>query len=218
MRAIRLVLVGVMSACAIGRSTLVSGAILPAPSGRSATSEFGGAFVAESLFDGTVSDADVGATVYGVTDNQWAGVGPGPHQIYMDFGASVTASGLAYAQRAGAIGGNNDKVGKIELWFSNSDFGGSLPATPPDAVVTPAIPSPNTGLLLNYSLGGVRSGRYVAASFTALDLSLPPNVNNIGGSELRLTIPEPGSLMMTGLASMIGGAVIRSNRRRGDYR
>jgi hypothetical protein len=211
-RTIRFILMGVISACTIGRSTIGSSAIMPAPTSFSATSEFGGPFVAASLFDATVSDADVGTTVYGVSDNQWAGVGPGPHQVYMDFGTPVTANGLAYAQRAGAIGGNNDKVGKIELWFSNSDFGGTLPATPPDAVVTPSVPSPNTGLLLGYSLGGLRSGRYVAASFSALDVTIPPNVNNIGGSELRLTIPEPGSLLLTMLGSIIGCAMIRSKR------
>ena len=128
-RTIRFIVMGVVSGCTIGMSTIGSGAIIPAPSGFSATSEFGGPFVAASLFDATVSDADVGVTVYGVSDNQWAGVGPGPHQVYMDFGSPVTANGLAYAQRAGAIGGNNDKVGKIELWFSNSDFGGTLPAS-----------------------------------------------------------------------------------------
>jgi hypothetical protein len=211
-RTIRFMVMGVVSGCTIGMSTIGSGAIIPAPSSVSATSEFGGPFVAASLFDATVSDADVGTTVYGVTDNQWAGVGPGPHQVYMDFGTPVTANGMAYAQRAGAIGGNNDKVGKIELWFSNSDFGGTLPASAPDAVVTASVPSPNTGLLLNYSLGGSRSGRYVAASFTALDETIPPNVNNIGGSELRLTIPEPGSLLLILLGSIVGCAMIHLKR------
>ena len=69
---------------------------MPAPSTFSATSEFGGTFVAASLFDATVSDANVGVTVFGVSDNQWAGVGPGPHQVFMDFGTPVTANGLAY--------------------------------------------------------------------------------------------------------------------------
>ena len=119
----------------IGIPTIGSAAIIPAPSSFSATSEFGGPFVAASLFDATVSDADVGTTVYGVSDNQWAGVGPGPHQVYMDFGYASHGQRVGISQRAGAFGGNNDKVGKIELWFSNSDFGGVLPASPPDAVV-----------------------------------------------------------------------------------
>src|SRR5258705_3691078 len=137
-------------------------AILPAPISSSALSEFGGPYVAGALFDGTVADADIGVTVYGVSDNQWAGVGPGPHNLFMDFGATISASGIAYAHRAGAFGWDNDKVGKIELWFSNSDFGSVLPATPAQATVNPSVPSPNNGELLNYPLSSVLPVPYVA--------------------------------------------------------
>ena len=44
------------------------------------------------------------------------------------------------------------------------------------------------------------------------DGTIPPGVNNIGGSELRLTIPEPGSLLLTMIGSIIGCAMIRSKR------
>src|SRR4029078_8231282 len=125
------------------------------------SSNFGFPYVAASLFDATVTDADLGATVYGVTDNQWAGVGPGPHNLFMDLGAAISANGIAYAQRAGAFGGSNDKVGQIELWFSNSDFGSVIPATPAQAIVNPSVPTPNTALLLHYQWGCSSISRYV---------------------------------------------------------
>jgi hypothetical protein len=199
-------------ACLMLFAEIAPAAILPTPISSSASSEFGGPYVAGALFDGTVADADLGVTVYGVSDNQWAGVGPGPHNLFMDYGATISASGLAYAQRAGAFGGNNDKVGKIELWFSNSDFGSVLPATPAQATVNPSVPSPNSGVLLSYPLGSLLTGRYVAARFTALDTTLPPNVNNIGGSELRLTIPEPTAISMLVLVGSVALVVVRSKR------
>lgn len=199
-------------ACLIAITEFASAAVLPIPSSYSASSDFGPPYLASSLFDGTVADADLGATVYGVTDNQWAGVGPGPHNLFMDFGATISANGIAYAQRAGAFAGNNDKVGMIELWFSNASFGGTLPATPANATVVPTVPSPNTGLLLNYTWGSLLSGRYVAARFTALDTTLPSGVNNIGGSELRLTTPEPTAISMALL--LCSGLLVKARHRR----
>jgi hypothetical protein len=130
----------------------------------------------------------------------------------MDFGSAISANGIAYSQRAGAFAGNNDKVGKIDLWFSNADFGGVLPATPAQATVNPSVPSPNTGLILNYPWGDLLTGRYVAARFTALDTTLPNNVNNIGGSELRLTTPEPTTVSLLALIGLVSLAAVRVKR------
>lgn len=208
----RCVLNSAVLTCLLVVPQAVSAAILPVPASYSVSSDFGPPYLAGSLFDGTVADADLGTTVYGVSDNQWAGVGPGPHSLFMDFGTAVSANGIAYAQRAGAFAGNNDKVGKIDLWFSNVDFGGVLPVTPAQATVNPSVPSPNTGLLVNYPWGGPLTGRYVAARFTALDTSLPNGVNNIGGSELRLTVPEPTTISMLALLGAAACAAVRSKR------
>lgn len=198
---------------AVGNAGTSHAVILPVPVSYSVSSEFGSPYVAAALFDGTVGPADLNNTIYGASgDNQWAGVGPGPHQLFMDYGSSVSAAGLAYAQRQGAILGDNDKVGAIELWFSDASFGGSLPATAPQAIVHPIVPEPNTGVLVHYSLGGVHSGRYVAANFVPLNPGISPN--NIGGSELRLTtVPEPGSTVAAIAGTMLAVSLFRLTRR-----
>ena len=92
-----------------------------------ASSEFNTNFAVTNLFDATVTNADVGITLYGNPDGQWAGVGADPFNVFMDFGSTlIDMDGLAYSQR---LGGNPalDKVGRIDLWFSNSDFGGVIP-------------------------------------------------------------------------------------------
>ncbi|WP_442482122.1 PEP-CTERM sorting domain-containing protein [Aeoliella sp. SH292] len=153
------------------------------PTTSTANSEYNADYGVAKLFDDTTfTGADVGVKVYGGGDPQYAGVGVGPMELFFDYGSSISANYLTYAQRAGAIG-NADKVGKVELWFSNTDFGGVVPATSPDADVSVTELS---GVMTPYSLTGVKSGRYVAARLTINDISLDSPVNNIGGNELRL--------------------------------
>ena len=97
-------------------------------------------FAVTNLFDATVTNADVGVTLYGNPDGQWAGVGAGPFNVFMDLGSTVLGiDGFAYSQR---LGGNPalDKVGRIDFWISNSDFGGVIPATPANV----SVPVTNT--------------------------------------------------------------------------
>jgi hypothetical protein len=196
--------------CWMACTQIAGAAILPVPTSSTWSSQYDPSYAGSKLFDATVTNADLGVTSYGGSDGQWAGLGPGPHSLFMDFGATISANGIAYAQRSGAFG-PNDKVGQIELWFSNSDFGGVLPVAPAQATVSPSVPSPTT-LLVNYPWGSLLSGRYVAARFTALDTTLPPGQNNIGGSELRLTIPEPTTISMLALLGSVALAVVRSQR------
>ncbi len=153
------------------------------PPTATANSEFAAAYVVTNLLDdATLTGADIGIKAYGGADAQYAGVGAGPMELFFDYGSSITTNYIAYAQRVGADP-NADKVGTIDLWFSDSDFGGVIPAASPDAHV--AVTS-MTGLLAPYSLGGVKSGRFVAARLTISDVSLNSPQNNIGGNELRL--------------------------------
>lgn len=173
---------------------------------------FGDPFTVDKLFDSVVTEADVNVTPYGGLNGQWAGPGAGPHEIFMDFGSSITAAGVAYSQRLG----NDpvaDKVGTIEFWFSDSDFLGVFPAGVPSSVVS--LTNTTDTILTSYDLGGVYSGRYVAARFTAASL-LPPT-NNPGGTEMRFLapIPEPGTLLLITLVGVAGAAGVRTSRRAG---
>lgn len=162
--------------------------VLPVPIAVTASSEFAAQYAVTNLFDATVTNADVGNTLYGNPDGQWAGVGAGPFNVFMDFGSSLTGvDGFAYSQRLGATP-TTDKVGKVDLWFSNTNFDGVLPATPADASVT--VTNVTTRLFTQYSFGQNEfSGRYVAARFSAPT----GGGGNIGGSEFRLTTNTPGA-------------------------
>ena len=95
-RTIRFILMAVASACTIGMSTISSGAILPVPVSATATSEHSAGFVVAGLFNSTVTDADVGVTVYGVSgDPQWAGLGAGPGGGSTARAEAVTVTGGA---------------------------------------------------------------------------------------------------------------------------
>lgn len=153
------------------------------PSGATANSEFGGNFVVGSLFDdATLTGADIGIKAYDGGSLQYAGVGADPKELFLDFGQSVSANYLAFAQR---VGGDAlaDKIGQIELWFSDTDFGAAIPAAAADKTVEITELS---GRITPYTLGDVASGRYVAARLTISDLSAGQPVNNIGGNEFRL--------------------------------
>lgn len=163
---------------------------------------FGAGFEVTNLFDSVVTDGDIGVTDYAGMDGQWAGPGLGPHDIFLDYGSSITASGVAYSQRAGDIA-TADKVGTIEFWFSDTDFGGVIPGTPADGTAT--VTNVTDSILTEYDLGGTFSGQFVAARFT----SVVGGTFNPGGTEMRLTIPEPGSLALLTLGGL---AMLRRRR------
>lgn len=178
-----------------------------APPVASSGPQYNGDYSVAKLFDASVSDSDVGVTSYGNPDGQWAGPGEGPHEVFMDFGASISTSAIAYAQRSGDLA-DADKIGTVDLWFSDTDFAGVFPADAPDTTAT--ITNPTDTILHPYSLGGTFSGQYVAARFNAATLGIDPN--NPGGSEFRfLAIPEPSSVGIATLAC----AGLLSWRRRG---
>lgn len=118
---------------------------------------------------------------------QYQGLGEEPKTVFMDYGTPVSANWFAYAQRSGGDP-TADRVGKFEFWFSNSDFGGVLPATPADAVVQIADTDARLrdSVLRPYSLSGDRTGQFVALRLTVSGLSEPRPTNNIGGHEFRL--------------------------------
>ncbi|QDV71930.1 PEP-CTERM sorting domain-containing protein [Botrimarina mediterranea] len=118
--------------------------------------------------------------------------------VFMDYGAPVTANWFAYAQRTG---GNPiaDKVGKLEFWFSNSDFGGALPNDAPDSVVNllPGDNRINDSVIRPYSLGGDRTGQYVAMRITETAASgTLTSTSRIGGHEFRL-LDGPSDVVLT---------------------
>jgi len=118
--------------------------------------------------------------------------------VFMDYGSSVSANWFAYAQRTG---GNPvaDKVGKFEFWFSNTDFAGALPSSAPDAVVNllPGDNRINDSVIRPYSLGGDRSGRYVALRITETAASgALTSTSRIGGHEFRL-LDGPSDVVLT---------------------
>jgi hypothetical protein len=165
-------------------------AVVAPPVSVTASSEFAAEFAVSNLFDATVASADIDLTPYGQGDGQWAGVGVGPFDVFMDFGSTVSdIDGLGYSQR---LGGNPvlDKVGRIDLWFSNSDFGGAIPGTAPNASVQ--ITNTTNTVFTQYTFGPTSfDARYVAAQF----FSTPgATAGNIGGSEFRLLTDTPDVL------------------------
>lgn len=171
------------------RPALANPVILGSPS------QFDASFAAANLFDGS------GELGLSANNNQWAGLGGGPHTIDFDFGTAVSVNALGYAQRQG---GNPavDKVTSVSLYFSdiNGVFGGV-----PNTVLS--ITNVTDNLLTEYSLGSAQSGRYLRAVFTG-------NGGNPGGSELRFygaVVPEPAAGLLTFLAS---GALLARRRRK----
>lgn len=160
----------------------------------------------EKLFDDTFLDgSDINVDLFTLnyadgnifppgTVAQYAGMGEEPKTVFMDFGSAIAPKWFAYAQRSGGDP-TADRVGKFEFWFSNTDFGGTLPATDPDAVF--ALDADDDRLqdsiLRPYPLGeSGGNGRYVAMRLTVSDLSEPRPTNNIGGHEFRfLDGPSP---------------------------
>ncbi len=141
---------------------------------------------------------------------QFAGQGPAPKSVFFDYGSPVTANWFAYAQRAG---GNPlaDRVGKFELWFSNSSFNDTIPATPADAVVE-LLPDDDRlfdSTIRPYTLGGDKTGRYVAMRLTLTEVSAAQPTNNVGGHEFRL-MQGPSTLILD-VDRGTGAMTIRNN-------
>ncbi len=127
---------------------------------------------------------------------QYQGLGPDPKTVFFDYGSPITANWFAYAQRSGGDP-TADRVGMFELWFSNTDFGGVVPATTPDAVVKlqPTDTRLRDSVLRPYTLSGDHTGRYVAMRLTVSALSANQPTNNIGGHEFRL-LDGPGDVIL----------------------
>lgn len=156
---------------------------LPPPISASASTEYSDTFAVSNLFDGSVDAADLNATSYGTNDGQYAALGDvdGPYvEVFLDFGETISAAGIAYSQRVGGIP-TLDKVGEIKIWFSDVDFGATLPADAPDADVI--VSDTTDAVLRSYLFGGTRTGRFVALQLIS---ATPDNPGNIGGSEMRL--------------------------------
>lgn len=154
----------------------------------------GGAYAVANLFnDAALTDADIGMKAYvgDVAGTQYAGVGIGDKEVFFNYDSSVSANYIAYAQRAGSDP-NADKVGRIDLWFSNTDFENVIPDRAPDAIVSV---TDITGRITPYSLGGLMSGQYVAARLSVHDVSRNSPNNNIGGNELRL-VTGPSEVLL----------------------
>src|SRR6476646_8544686 len=118
-----------MVAILLGPCLLKADVVAP-PITVTASSQFSPTYAVTNLFDATVTNANVGVTPYGNPDGQWAGVGAGPFNVFMDLGSTVLGiDGFAYSQRLGANPAL-DKVGRVDFWIGNSDFGGVIPATP----------------------------------------------------------------------------------------
>ena len=142
---------------------------------------------------------------------QYAGLGADPKVVFMDYGSSVTANWFAYSQRSGADP-TADRVGTFEFWFSNTDFGGVLPATAPDASfqLDPADNRLRDSALRPYTLNGDHSGQYVALRLTVSELSSMQATNNIGGHEFRL-LDGPGDVVLE-VDRADGSMTLRNNR------
>jgi len=141
---------------------------------------------------------------------QYQGLGEDPKTVFLAYSAPVTANWFAYAQRSGADP-TADRVGKFEFWFSNSDFGGVLPATPADAVVQlrDADARLRDSVLRPYSLSGEHTGQYVAMRLTVSGLSEPRPTNNIGGHEFRL-LQGPADVVLE-VDRSTGAMTLRNN-------
>jgi len=139
----------------------------------------------EELFELNYNDPNLNCGAGACT--QYAGLNAMPKVVFFDYGTSVSANWFAYAQRSGGDP-TADRVGMFEFWFSNTDFGGTVPASNPDAVVKllPTDARLRDSVLRPYSLSGTRSGRYVAMRLTVSELSANQPTNNIGGHEFRL--------------------------------
>lgn len=154
--------------------------IIPAPADLendvSESAFFGPGFEAASLFDTTVIEADINVRLLGATGAEFASNSQEPVSIFVDNNTSISTNWIAYAQRSATV----DHVGKIEVWFADTDFGDALPSTAPDAVADIADRS-NPDRFNSFQLSSTVSGRYAAMRFTRA----PDGFIFIGGREFR---------------------------------
>lgn len=132
----------------------------------------------------------------GVVSEQYAGLGGDPKVVFLDYGSSISPNWFAYAQRSGAIA-TADRVGKFEFWFSNTDFGGAVPNTDPDAMYEFDVDDDRVydAILRPFPLGSDGlNGQYVAVRFSELAIDSP--FSNIGGHELRF-LSGPSDVVLT---------------------
>ncbi len=158
-----------------------------------ASSEFNGDYKASNMFtDAALTPADLGVKAYTDAQAQYAGVGVGPMNVFIDNGASINANWIAFAQRSGSIA-TADRIGTMDFWFSNVDFAGVLPATAPQATVK--FDDPLGSTIKQHPLMTQLSGRYVAVKMTIHEMSASGSVNNIGGHEFRF-VQGPAPLVL----------------------
>lgn len=176
--------------------------IIPAPADPendvSASSVFppsAGDFRAFKMFDSTVTEADIDVRNLGGVDGEFAAQGQGPVSVFVDNNSSITTNWIAFAQRSAEV----DLIGEIEVWFSDTDFGGELPTTSPDAVADIADRT-NPDIFKSFQLSSTVSGRYAAMRFNRA----PESFIGIGGREFRfLQGPEQFTLEVnTGTGEM----------------
>jgi hypothetical protein len=149
--------------------------LLPAPATVTASSEFSAAFAVTELFDASPTESDIGVTAFG-GEGQYAGAGLGPHSVYMDFGADITADGFAYSQRLG-LDSAFDKVTQIRFFFSATDLTGTdLTTLTPDETIS--LSNTTDSIFTLELFTAPRTSRYVAMYLTG-------NAGNPGGSEFR---------------------------------
>jgi len=140
-------------------------------------------YVVTNLIDGAITAADIGTT--NNLGGQYAGLGGGPHTVYMGFTGLMVADSFVYSQRAG---GNPlvDKVTQIDFWFESSDPGAgnrtpadpSIPFGAADATVAMSNTA-NQNLTLE-TFGSSQTVQYVVMKLTG-------NGGNPGGSEFRFS-------------------------------
>lgn len=187
------------------------------PTGVSASSQFGGAFLASNLFDADITESDIGQSPVITSGsntsnfgNSWAVDGSlNEATVVFDLGATLSLDGFVYAQRT--FGGSLvDDFRSIDLWFQDTDPGAATITLlsglgDPDATFNLATDDLS---LRRYDFTNSLTGRYAILHFKETD---NPGQGNPGGQELRFfTVPEPGSLC---LVSLLGGLSMMRRRR-----
>ena len=155
-----------------------------------AESEFNGSYVLDNMIRGATPT--FGVAPAGGAGNEYAsqgtmGVGDRDPLIFLDYGVSITANSIGYAQRA-ATGGNGDNITSMLIWFEDADPAGVPPARAPDVQISP---NPAVPTYLQYDFGAEFSGRYVV-------IYMQGGTANPGGRSMRLgyvsgAVPVGGS-------------------------
>ena len=208
--------------------------LLGDPVSSTASSSFSGdvpGWGPQRLYDANPTVADIGTDItgtFGTIEHAANGGseanGGQAHVVIFDYGAPISFTGFAYAQRNGATtlgtptGFGVDKFDSFNIWATNTDPGAATFATPgslgpADASValvgSPNAQVTNTRVFDYYNLGEVLTGQYVV--FQMIDDGV--DTFNPGGNELQLgfddAIPEPAS----GLLGLLGLSLLLRRRR-----